>query len=303
MFSLPLSRRWGVGQHSGVFHGIDPQIINRVAGGVVAVLLLIVCFYYVASLFWRVFYPQGFRLVVPEVGDQKAVTQVVNARGRWSWFADTAVVKREVAPSRLNANLIGVIATSTESGKGLALIKYKGKEKIYRVDDEVAPGIGLREIAGSYVILQRDDKTERLEIEKLASLFRGGAERSRRGASSSRTPPAAAPALPELTQAVSDTGQFREILKKEPLQLLNLFSFEQVQAGKLSGFSLSAKRDDGRQMLNSLGLKEGDVLTKVNGALISQVPSNPKLWKAVLKADKIKLKLMRNGKETEVSIN
>ena len=291
MLSLRLPAQWSV------FSGTGLQGLNSIAGRVAAVVLLIVCFYYASSLFWRAFYPEGFRLAVPTVSDKGVATKVTGARGRWEWFTDTSIVKRKVAPpSRLNAKLIGVIARGTESGKGLALIKYKGKENIYRVEDELTSGIILEEIAGTYVILQRDGKTETLEIERaIASI--GGSKRNsnaRKKASSQK--------LPEPPEVVADVKQFRKILREKPMQLLNMFSFEQVGEGNRSGFSLSAKREDGKQMLDSLGLKEGDVLMAVNGAPASQMPSNPKLWKAVLRANKIKLKVLRNGKESEVSI-
>ncbi len=292
----------------GAFPGAGLQALNAVAGRAAAVVLLLVCFYYASSLFWRVFYPEGFRLVVPAVSGS-AVTKVADARGRWDWFADTATVKSKAAPrSRLKANLIGVIAQGAETGKGLALIKYKGKEEIYRVGDEVAPAIVLKEVAGTYVTLQRDDQTETLEIEKAAGLFGGdkkqvrkNAARSTAGAGKSSNLPAGK--LPGAPPPVAAAKQFKNLLRKEPLQLLNLFSFEQVRNGNQTGFSFSARREDGQQMLDSLGLKKGDVLVSVNGTPASQMPSNPKLWKALLKADKIKLKVLRDGGATEISIN
>ncbi len=279
------------------FSNVNWQALNIAAGRLVAVVLLIVCLYYASTSFWRVFYPEGFSLVVPAASDAE-VTKVADVRGRWDWFADTETARRKAAPpSRLDASLIGVIARGKESGKGLALIKYKGKEKIYRVGDEVVSGIALREVADTYVTLQRDDKTETLEIERAATLLGG---KSRRTAAASPRP-AAGLAPPPTT--VANAKEFKTILRKEPLQLLNLFSFEQVEDGEQTGFSLSAKREDGRQMLDSLGLKEGDVLLSVNGASASQMPDNPKLWKAMLKADKIKLKVLRDGAKTEISIN
>ncbi len=281
--------------YKSVFSGVGLQALNVAAGRAVAVALLLVCFYYASSLFWRVFFPEGFRLMVPTFSGKGVVTKVADARGRWDWFADTAKVKPKAAPpSRLKANLVGVIAQSKESGKGLAMIRYKGKENIYRVGDEVAPAIVLKEIVGTYVTLQRDDKTETLEIEKAASL-RGGRGRSGKAGNT-------APGSRAAPGSIASAKQFKALLRKEPLQLLNLFSFEQVQNKGKTGFSLSARRDDGQKMLDSLGLKEGDVLLSVNGAAASQMPSNPRLWKAVLKTDKIKLKVLRDGAETEVLI-
>ena len=281
----------------GAFSGAGLQELNAVVGRVVAVVLLLVCFYYAASLFWRVFYPEGFRLVVPAVSGG-SVAKVVDARGRWSWFADTAVVKpRAAPPSRLKANLTGVIARG--DGKGLAVIKYKGKKQIYRVGDEVAPAITLKEIAPTYVTLQRDDKTERLEIEKIKAKS-GSVKSKSRGSARSRKPSSSPP--PAAPETVAGADEFLGVLRKEPLQLLNLFSFEQVKVGKQVGFSLSARREDGQDMLDSMGLRKGDVLVAINGTPASQMPSNPKLWKGLLKAGKYRLKVMRDGAPTEISV-
>lgn len=295
MLSLRLPLRQG--------GGAGMQAINAVVARTAAVALLIVCFYYASSLFWRVFYPEGFRPFVPVMGNV-AVTKVTGARGKWNWFSDTAVAAKpkKPPPSRIKANLIGVIAMSKQGGKGLALIKYKGKEEIYRVGDEIAEATVLTEIAGSYVTLQRDDVTETLEIEKSTALLGDKKQKAKKGKKAGKKAPEKedAPALPESPETVADAKTFKNLLRKEPLQLLNLFSFEQVEVGNQTGFSLSAKREDGRSMLDSVGLKEGDVVVSVNGTPASQLPSNPRLWKAVLKANKIKAKVLRDGAETQV---
>ncbi len=281
------------------------QAVNAVVARTAAVALLIICFYYASSLFWHMFYPEGFRPFVPAVNNG-AVTKVAGARGKWNWFSDTAVSAKSARPppSRIKANLIGVIAMSKQSGRGLALIKYKGKEEIYRVGDEIAEAVVLTEIAGNYVTLQRDDVTETLEIEKSKALLGGQKEKSKKAKRGDKKAPKDddAPALPESPQEIADAKTFKDILRKEPLQLLNLFSFEQVKSGDQTGFSLSAKREDGRNMLDSVGLKEGDVLISVNGTPASQMPSNPRLWKAILKANRIKVKVLRDGAETEVTL-
>lgn len=284
---LPLRQKGGGGV----------QAANAAAARIAAAVLLIICFYYASSLFWRVFYPEGFRPFVPAVSSG-AVAKVAGARGKWSWFSDTSVaVKPKAPPSRINANLIGVIAMSKQGGKGLALIKYKGKEEIYRVGDEIAEEAVLTEIAGGYVTLQRDDVTEILEIEKSQALL-GGQKKGKKTAGKKRK--GAPLSLPESPETVADAKSFKNLLRKEPLQLLNLFSFEQVKVGNQTGFSLSARREDGRNMLDSVGLKEGDVVVSVNGTPASQMPSSPRLWKAVLKANRIRAKVLRDGAETEV---
>lgn len=295
MFSLPSLQlpAW-----SGAPSGAGMQAIGVWAGRVVVAVLLIVCFYYISSLFWRVFYPEGFRPFVPVMSDA-AVTRVAAARGRWEWFADTAKVKpAKPPPSRLDAKLIGVIAQSRQSGKGFAVIKYKGKDEIYRVGDEIDDAVVLREIASAYVTLQHGDRTETLEIEKITA-GRSGDGKSRGSPRAVSAPSRAVSAPPG---AMATAREFKQLLRKEPMQLLNLFEFARVEEGGKQGFSLSPKRDDGREMMSSLGLEPGDVLLGVNGAPAARVPSNPRLWKALLKANKIRLKVLRGGAEKEISI-
>ena len=298
-----LSLRLPIWKGEGV--GTSVQMINMVAGQIVAIILLILCFYYASSLFWRVFYAEGFKALVPTVNNH-ATAKTISARGQWDWFVDTTVVKaKALPPSRLKANLIGVIALGKETGKGLALINYKGQDEIYRVGDEIASAVVLTEISGTYVTLQRDDKVEILEIEKSESLFTSGSVKDKNTGQNNRQnidSPRSADNLPKLTEQVTDATQFKQLLRKEPLQLLNLFNFDRVNMGKITGFSLSAKRDDGQKMLDSIGLRQGDVLIAVNGAPVVQVPANPRLWKALLKAKKIKFKVLRDGTETEISV-
>ena len=287
-----------------LFGGAGTQAIHAIAGRGVAALLFALFFYYASLLFWQVFYPEGFRFLVPVV-DGAAAAKFAGARGSWEWFADTHVVKRKAVPSRLDAQLIGVIAVSRESGKGMAFISHKGKDKIYKVGDEITPVVVLHEIAANYVTLQRDGRLERLEIKKSGSLFAGDKAAVKSAGGGSELAGAAGELvreLPDLPEDIAGARQFRELLRENPGQLLNLFSFERVDVNGRPGFNLSAKRDDGQKMLDSMGWKQGDVVMSVNGAPVSQVASNSRLWKALLKSGKIKLKVFRNGDEVNLSI-
>ena len=287
------------------FTGAGIQAINAIAGRGVAVLLLILFFYYASLLFWQVFYPEGFRLLVPTV-DGAAATKFAGARGSWDWFADTQATQQEASPpSRLDASLIGVIAVSQESGKGMAFINYKGKDNIYKVGDEITPAVVLHEIAVAHVTLQRDGRFERLEIKKSESLFGDDAAAAETAGDGNGLVGAAEVSAQEpldLPEDIAGARQFRELLRENPAQLLSLFSFERVEVNGRTGFNLSAKRDDGQKILDSMGWQQDDVVMSVNGAPVSQVASNSRLWKSLLKAGKIKFKVFRDGDEVNLSI-
>ncbi len=267
-------------------------------------LLLVLFLYYASLLFWQVFYPEGFRSFFPAI-DSAVAEKSTRAKGSWDWFADAAAVKNKAPPpSRLDAKLVGVIAVSQESGKGMAFISHKGKDAIYKVGDEITAAVVLHEIAASHVTLQRDGQFERLEIQKSSSLFSGDNEVAAGGKADNGGKAAGAPTgqSPDLPENISTPNQFKQLLSKNPAQLLSLFSFEQVDVNGRTGFNLAAKRDDGQKMLDSMGWKQGDVIMSVNGAPVSQVASNSRLWKALLKAGKIKFGVFRNGDEVNLSI-
>lgn len=162
-----------------------------------------------------------------------------------------------IAPdTRLNLELRGVYSTS-DKYVGVAIIQDKNRndENFFTVSQNVFGLATLEEIYHNRVILQRNGKYETLRLpEEFLSrehIYDNAALRAERKRVASN---------------------YRDIfLSRDGMELIKLFGFKPLhRGGGFIGFVVTAMGDKGREMMETLGIKDGDLVTVVNGMRLSE---------------------------------
>ena len=156
--------------------------------------------------------------------------------------------------TKLQLSLKGIVATD-DSKQGYAIIQKPGGEELhYKVGDSVFGLATLEEIYVSHIILMRNGhyETLRLPIE-----FMSGdpvLERARKK---------------KIKQVVTD---YRDtFLSRDGMELIKLFGFDTAyKNGSFIGFIVKALGDPGREMMETLGVEDGDLITVVNGMRLAE---------------------------------
>ncbi len=268
--------------------------LNRFLSRLILFALLLPCFYLSSDLFWRVVYPEGYAPHLEKKARASSGAGAENGHAhRWSWFEDSAapVVVRPARPSKLDANLVGVLSPGNENNEtGVAIIALKGKpQKIFRVGDEVAPATYLKRVRASFVVLQRDDQEETLELKKVGLFNKRAVQK-----------PATVPAK-ENQKSVG--GKLQRLLKDDMGALVRNITFKKVEReGQVTGYSVDPKNRKGKKILAEFGIKAKDVLLSANGTDLTTVMKNPKKIQELLESDELSIKLERQGTVQEISV-
>lgn len=285
-----------------------------------AVSLVIVIAWTLAGLTWRVLTPTSSTQAA--IATQAKPMMVDTPDQRPDYAAQIASLhifgqappKQPVAllnapETRLNLTLRGVYAT--DDNQALAIISSGGRnEKFYRLGDMIAGGTTLKAVYRDRVILQNNLRAETLRLPK--SKARGisltpsnnlapGAANDfsdlAAGYTSEQTAYAPAPGtLPGATATRVNLGRLREQILQNPARLGDMLQATPASNnGQFLGYRLSPQGN--AQLFNRLGLRDGDIVTAVNGIAIDRPDKGLLALQDLVKADQINVTLLRNGAE------
>jgi general secretion pathway protein C len=281
---------------------------------VLAVLLLtIVLAQSMAVLTWELLpQPQAEKVPMTSIQPAAQAGAVGENKARqisqWHLFgvvqktAPTAVAKVTNAPdTRLNLKLRGVLA-SDEPTLAIAIIADgKGKEDAYALESKLPGNAVLKEIYTDRVILEYRGRMEALRLPKetIASVGAEPAKRVRGVRNGFKASP---------TRSVrnADTSallrQYREAMINDPQSLMNLVSATPVvdkRTGKLKGYKVRPGKD--RKLLGKFGLKNGDVVTAVNGVSLDNPIKALEVMRDLSTASSVSLDVERRGQRQSFS--
>ena len=261
------------------------QTINTVVSRIVVCGLILIIFYYSSGLFWRFFYPEGFHLPIRA---SKVLEVKPQAPVKWAWFEDTKVEsKQKMAPSKLKAQLIGIVSQEKSKGQGVAMIRVRKKSAIFGVGDSVE-GMTVKSIGADYVNLEGNGEIEVLRIRKHNVFL----DKPRKKEKEGQKPPSG----DKVTKLLEDISQ-------EPTKITEFIQFEATEGNnKQEHFKVSPKSTKHQELFSDLGLEPGDVVVSVNGISISELKSKPASIDELLKSD-LTVELLRDGNLTEVYIH
>jgi len=234
----------------------------------------------------------------PNQGQQQAVSRLLDAHlfGRYSQQTVAKPVAAKVvdAPkTRLNLVLVGAVSSSV-SENSLAVIANRGKQATYGIGETIE---GTRAILKSVLIdrviieNQGQDETLMLEGVKYSKLSQTQPQRQVAANSSSNK---AGPTAGQLEQ-------IRREITENPQKIMQYIRLSQVRKdGKVMGYRVGPGKN--RELFDSVGLKQGDIATHINGEDLSDPAAMGKLWKSISDLTELNLTVERNGQQHDIFI-
>ena len=277
---------FALGSLSSGTSGATAEGVNRILGAGALLLLLPLCFYSLAGLFWKIYYPDrvatGFDVAAP----QDDVAAAARPAASWDWFTVHEAPKPKAVPAKINALLLGVFGVGE---RGIAMISVnKGKPQNFRIGDEIKDGVVLGKLAQDHVILLRGEREEVLAMKKV-NLFKAKRDDG---------------ALIGAGERGISREFVQRMIREQPLRLAQLVRFEPVRNRRYGrGLKITPRRGENESMFYNMGLIPGDVLLKANGQSIEQLGQKPGSWRSLLAGKSVRLELLRNGVLQNVTVN
>ena len=191
----------------------------------------------------------------------------------------------EDAPeTTLDLQLFGLRADDGVTGS--AILQTPDRvQKTFRIDDEVIPGVYLRGVTKTYIVLEADGVIERLTFVKPETGLGQSAEKVRDAAVSQTAAPAPAASVSAVT----------------PAQIMASVRLSPNMSGPiLTGYTLTPRGNT--KLLETVGLKSGDIVTAVNGQALTDPATMPRLIAQLSSGKTATLTLLRDNTPLTVTI-
>ncbi|KAF0804186.1 hypothetical protein A6D6_03268 [Alcanivorax xiamenensis] len=264
----------------------------------VMLLLVVGLAYLIAQTVWLLSY--GPNDPVPESGlrTMSASGQSGERRGispsemeAWNLFgvyqAEEDVSDKPVdAPdTRLKLKLLGVFRSLDRSQSSAIIAESGGDAELYHIGDALPGNATVEEIYADRIILKRVGQLETLRLSELAAL--GGVSVS------SRPPPPPPPRQPEESSpGEADLGQQRTTLIRQ-------LGLKAVASGESQGYSLGSSAP--KQLIEQVGLNQGDVILSVNGYLLGTEENDLAALQSFQESQSATIVVQRGDQEFTVS--
>ena len=196
------------------------------------------------------------------------------------------VVKKKAPKSRLNLKLIGVFEYG---GRGKAIIEHQGKQNAYGIGETIDPiDAVVKEIYASYVVIERSGRDERIELvkDKLEANF--------------------SPLTNESNLKSPDIAdhfvKFRALAMDDPATAFKKVRFipEKGSSG-LQGYRIVSGGKD-RLFVTKFGLRNGDLITTVNGIDLITPGRAMEAMNELQNADLITVDFLRAGRKESLEV-
>lgn len=232
---------------------------------------------------------------VASQGQQQAVTRLLDAHlfGHYSQQAAPKPVVQQVvdAPkTRLNLVLVGAVASSS-GDKSLAVVANRGKQNTYGIGETIdGTRAVLKVVMIDRVIIENQGQDETLMLEgvKYSKLSESQAHQPVKSAQSTGLP-------------AEQLEQIRREITQNPQQIMQYIRLSQVKKdGRVVGYRVGPGKN--RELFDSVGLKQGDIATQMNGADLSDPAAMGKIWQSISDLTELNLTVDRNGQQHDIFI-
>jgi general secretion pathway protein C len=190
-----------------------------------------------------------------------------------------SVTTAPVVATKLELTLRGVLATDNPQQGYAQIENNKKQEKNFRVEDSVFGLATLKEIYIDRVIILHDGNYETLLLpEEFLNTKHFEAAKLKQ----------------QQKKIVTD---FRKLLvNRRGMELIKLFGFDTAyKNGSFIGFVVRGLGDEGRKMMATLGVEEGDIVVAVNGENLSQSIQAVNNLAKLKTASKVNIEIDRGG--------
>ena len=198
-----------------------------------------------------------------------------------------------VPETRLNLELLGVLALG--EGNGSAIISTGGSDvELYHVGDTVGNQLAtLHQVHVDRVILERDGRLETLRLPRGDELRAGGSgadAASDREQESSRAAGSPPPASVSRSRWLDDPERAMNSLRTQPV----------MRDGTLVGIRVTPTRNE--REFERAGLREGDIITSVQGQLIRDIDDPDQVLSGLGNSDRVTITVERDGQTLPLAI-
>lgn len=199
-----------------------------------------------------------------------------------------------------SARELGLTLQGTVAGPpslAFAIIRHGAQQELYRVGDEVSPGVTLAEVRPGEVVLARGSERLLLTMEEAKP---GAPGRRGRVRSVPRRTPAAANAAAGIRQVAPNSYLLdRETVTQSLKNLSNMMRDIRVvpsfdAARRPNGYRVASIRYG--SLLDKLGLKRGDVIQAINGLPISDPDRAYQAYQQLKDESSIQIDVLRNSR-------
>lgn len=207
----------------------------------------------------------------------------------------------DVPETKLNLVLSGVVLSSNPK-LGAAVIAYRNTQGTYGVGDKIeGTSVTLDEIYADRVIIKNRITRETLMLDGI-DFDEANRNRNRARQNNQQNAVNAGPvqvAANENQQAVQEA---RQQLQQSPQNFAELISLRPHRSqGEFIGFRVSPGPKPA--LFNTLGLKNGDVATELNGIDLSDVSRIQEAVVQLRQADYLQLEIIRDGEPMSLNID
>ena len=268
---------------------------ERIIVNVVNVLLIVLLAFALDKLTWRLFSDSNNNSVGVVGAGQQSIKQVEpSARLRTisdlHLFGKTDVVEKVDAPivapeTRLQLKLKGVFASSNPE-KAFAIISdNKNKDKSYKLGNKIIGGAVLHAVYKDRVILKRNGRLETLRMS--TKYDTSGIKTTTVPSTTSKK------SGKRVVKAPQKLKQLRETLLREPQKVWQQVRVSPVlKNGSIKGYTVEHKDE---QLMKSLNLQKGDVITSINGKPLSDPSSLYGLMNQLKNNQSLEVTIERNN--------
>jgi general secretion pathway protein C len=193
----------------------------------------------------------------------------------------------DVAETQLNLSLKGTIAAN-DPARARAIIASAGRdEKVYAINDTVAPGTRLHAVYPDRVILNRNGALEALKLPK--EFEQSAATPVRRS-------------VPTVEREADPNPSIQEVLTENVTKLADVIRpTPYFVGGQQQGYRVYPGRN--RKQFAALGLRPGDLIKDVNGASLTDPQQAMEIFQTLGDADQVTVTVERNGQQQVLTLS
>ncbi len=204
-----------------------------------------------------------------------------------------AVNPEDVKNTDLNLKLWGTVAGTSQAAYAVIEETTKRKQQLYKIGDKIQNAT-IMNILREQVLLNVNGQIEKLAIEKTKSTARRGRTGTRQNLA--RRTPVTRKLRPQrislkrarIESAVSDLNALMTQVKIQP----------NLENGQPNGVILTGIKPN--SIFRRMGLRNGDVITAVDGDAIESPESAARLYENLRTANQLSLDLKRRGREKKI---
>lgn len=189
----------------------------------------------------------------------------------------------EAPKTNLQLYLRGVFLAEG-SGRSIAIIAdHSGQERAYRVGDELTGDATIKQIQPYRVLLERNGRIEALEFPKQELAQRGTVEPAPRGG------------------GTAEYGRVPRVVVTNATEIAKHLTLTPVSVnGKLKGYRVAPRGDS--KIFRDAGLSEGDLVTRVDGFLVTDPSLLGSLMQKLSTAEQVALDLQNGNQRRKLTI-